>query len=32
MRDRKEYEEKLAASPDEWPWQGRIHELRWTSD
>jgi putative transposase len=44
MRNRKEYEEKLdyvrenplrkelVASPDEWPYQGRIHELRWTND
>jgi putative transposase len=44
MRNRKEYEEKLdyvrenplrkklVASPDEWPYQGRVHELRWTGD
>jgi putative transposase len=44
MRDRVEYEEKLAyvrenplrkdlvKTVDEWPWQGRIHDLRWTAD
>jgi len=44
MRDRIEYEEKLAyvrenplrkglvKTPEEWPLQGRVHDLRWTSD
>jgi putative transposase len=44
IRNRKEYEEKLeyvrenplrkklVTNPEEWPYQGRIHELRWTGD
>jgi putative transposase len=44
LRNRIEYEEKLtyvrenplrkklAEKPEEWPYQGRIHDLRWTSD
>lgn len=43
LRDRKEYEEKLiyvrenplrkalVTQLDEWPYQGRIHDLRWTT-
>ena len=41
MRNRSEYEEKLAyvrenpvrkelaATPEDWPYQGRIHDIRW---
>jgi putative transposase len=44
IRNRIEYEDKLTyvrenplrkqlvARPDEWPYQGRIHDLRWTAD
>jgi len=44
MRNRIEYEEKLTyvrenplrknlvKTPEEWPWQGHIHDLRWTAD
>ena len=44
MRDRVEYEEKLAyvrenplrknlvKSPGEWPFQGVVHDLRWMTD
>ena len=44
MRDRIEYEQKLmyvrenpvrkqlVTQPDDWPCQGRIHDLRWTAD
>jgi putative transposase len=44
MRDRIEYEEKLIyvcenplrkgliSKPDGWPYQGRVHDIRWTSD
>jgi putative transposase len=44
MRNRIEYEEKLAyvrenplrkqliARPDDWPYQGRIHDILWTAD
>lgn len=43
-RDRKEYEEKLqyvrenpmrkklVLNMDDWPYQGRVHELKWTGD
>lgn len=44
MRDRGEYKEKLAyvrenplrknlvKTPEEWPYQGIFHDLRWTVD
>jgi putative transposase len=44
LRNRIEYEDKLTyvrenplrkqlvARPEEWPYQGRVHDLRWTSD